>query len=459
MLFLRVSLAGLAVLVLSSVSLRAQDRAAKTNVVLILADDLGSGDLACYDGWCRTPNIDALASQGARFTQAYAAASVGTPSRAGIFTGRHPARLGVQANVGTNQVARKRARGLPGEVVTLAERLEPLGYHTGLIGKWFLGMRDGMTPLDQGFDEFFGFLGGSHAYLPGTTDSKMVRGSAPEAEHEPEYLTEAFTREAEAFLERNKAQPFLLCVSFNAPHTPLEASAEHLQRFPDLKGPKQTYAAMVSVLDDGVGRILAALEQHGLAERTLVVFTSDNGAPIEEGPGKNKPLAHGKGYVFEGGNRVPLLLRWPGRVTPGKRIEAPVSLLDLAPTTLALAGAPPEALAELDGIDLATLLASPDGSPDGAAVPERAFFWKLGSSAAIRKGDWKLVTSKGSRWLFDLSKDPSEGTDLADEELERKQALAQELESWIAKLPEPLWKNEADGTGLKVLGKTYWVEF
>jgi arylsulfatase A-like enzyme len=219
-----------------------------------------------------------------------------------------------------------------------------------------------------------------------------------------------------------------------------------------MKGPKQTYAAMVSALDDAVGRILAALAKNGLAERTLVCFTSDNGAALEEGPGRNKPFAMGKGYVFEGGHRVPLLLRWPGRVAGGTRIDAPVSQLDLTATVLALAGADAQALAELDGRDLAPLLA-------GTPATERTFFWKQGASAAIRKGDWKLVLSRGSRWLFDLAKDPGESTDLADAEAERKLALAGELERWIAGLPEALWTNEVAEAPFNVLGKSYWMEY
>lgn len=448
----RAGLSTLALLALFSLPPEAQDGAARPNVVVIVADDLGYGDLACYGGWCRTPNIDGLAAEGALFTQAYAAAAVDTPSRVGLLTGRMPARLGVQANTGINKIARKRSKGLPGEAVTLAERLDPLDVHSGLIGKWSLGLREGMTPVEQGFDEFFGFLGVAHAYLPGAHDTKMMRGTELEAEGEPEYLTDAFARESEAFLVRNKERPFVLFASFNAPQAPYEASPAYLQRFPNLKGQKQAYAAVVSALDDAVGRILATLAREGLAERTLVFFTSDNGAPPDGGPGRNEPFAMGKGYLFEGGQRVPLLVRWPGRVSAGTRIAAPVSQLDLAPTLLALAGASAPAAGELDGLDLAPLLA-------GASAPERTFFWKQGASAAIRKGDWKLVVSRGSRWLFDLAQDPGERNDLADAEPERKLALVAELEAWMAGLPEQLWTNEQAEAPVDVLGKSYWLEF
>jgi len=445
----------LAVSVAASAS--AQDAGAaaappKPNVVLLLADDLGMGDLACFGGWIPAPHIAELAAAGANFTHAYAAAPVCTPSRAGLYTGRYPACLGVQANTGTNKVARKRAKGMPGEVLTIPERLSVLGIHTGLIGKWHLGLKEDMQPIGQGFDEFFGFLGPSHLYLPDSHDTKMLRGRELEPETEHEYLTDAFARESVAFLARNKARPFALTVAFNAPHNPFEATETYLSRFPELKGQKRAYAAMVSALDDAVGRILASLEKEGLAQNTLVFFASDNGAPPDESPGSNGELNEGKAFLFEGGVRVPMILRWPGRVTPGTTIATPVSLLDISATTLALAGADAATLAQLDGVDLQPLLA-------GKPAPERTFFWKLGPSAAIRKGDWKLVISKESRWFFDLAADPDEHADLHGSKTELETALADELDAWIAKLPEQLWKNEELEQPLTVLGKSYWIEY
>jgi arylsulfatase A-like enzyme len=424
----------------------------KTNVVILFTDDLGYGDLGCYGGTVPTPNLARMAAGGALFTQAYAAAPVCTPSRVGLFTGQHPARLGVQANTGDNQLARKRARGMPAEALTFAERLRGLGYRTGLVGKWHLGLSEGMTPVDQGFDEFFGFLGAAHRYVPNDDDVRMIRGARKLDEFEQEYLTDAWAREAEAFIERNKAQPFVLTVCFNAPHTPHEASENYLERFPKLKGDKRTYAAMISALDDAIGRILAKLEAEGLAQRTLVCFSNDNGAPIDQGPGTNGEYRMGKAMMFEGGSRVPLILRWPERVEAGARITTPVSLLDLAATTLALAGAPAETLAELDGVDLAPLLA-------GGQLPERALFWKLGPSAAIRRGAWKLVTSNASRWLFDVEADPQENVDLLEQQPEIAGALAKELGAWTAELPKQRWKNEEFGKPIRVLGKPYWIEY
>jgi len=422
-----------------------------TNVVILLADDLGYGDLGCYGGSIPTPRIDSLARDGALFTQAYAPAPVCTPSRAGLYTGRYPARVGVQANTGVNKLARKRDRGLPPEAVTYAERLAPLGYRAGLIGKWHLGLAEGLEPEDQGFD-FFGFLGASHVYLPDGTDAKMRRNEVLEAEHEQEYLTDAFAREAEAYLARHKDEPFVLTLSFSAPHNPFQATPRYLERFPALSGEAQVYAAMVSALDDAVGRILDALEREGLAGRTLVVFASDNGAPLDESPGSNGELFQGKGVLFEGGIRVPMLVRWPGHATPGARIATPVTLLDVTATALKQAGASPEALAELDGHDLAPILA-------GQAPAERALFFQLGPAAAIRKGDWKLIASKQSRWLFDLATDPGERVDLADGKPDVAEALAQELAAWSATCPEPVWTNEKNLTPVRFLGKTYFVEY
>ena len=445
----------MSLLALAALFLPLQDAAPappRPNVVVILADDLGYGDLACYGGSIATPHLDRLAGEGLRFLQAYAPAPVCTPSRAGLFTGLAPAKVGVQANTGTNKVARKRANGLPGDVVTLAERLEPLGYTTGLVGKWHLGLKEGMEPVDQGFDEFFGFLGASHRYLPVTTDTKMMRGKEFEAEHEAEFLTAAFARESEAFLARHRAQPFFLAVTLSAPHNPYEATEELLGRFPELEGERRTYAAMVAGMDDAVGRILAALEREGLAENTLVFFASDNGAMLGESAGSNGPLREGKSFLFEGGIRVPLLARWPGRIAPGTSSEAPVSLLDLAATTLAMAGAGESELAALDGRDLRPLFA-------GESWPERSLFWCLGPSSAVRRGNWKLVASNKSRWLFDLAADPREEKDLSAAEPERAAELDRELAAFVSALPEPLWKNAKADAPFTILGKSYWVEY
>lgn len=445
----------MSLLALAALFLPLQEAAAapaRPNVVVILADDLGYGDLASYGGSIPTPHLERLAREGARFTQAYAPAPVCTPSRAGLFTGLAPARLGVQANTGTNKVARKRANGLPGEVVTLAERLEPLGYTTGLVGKWHLGVKEGMEPVDQGFDEFFGFLGAGHRYLPVTTDTKMMRGKDFEAEHEPEFLTAAFARESEAFLARHRSTPFVLVVALSAPHNPFEASEELLARFPELEGERRTYAAMVAGMDDAVGRILAALEREELAENTLVAFASDNGAMLGESPGSNGTLREGKAFLFEGGIRVPLIARWPGKIAPATTSDAPVSLLDLTATTLAVAGAKSEELTALDGRDLRPLFA-------GEAWPERALFWSLGPASAVRRGNWKLIASNKSRWLFDLGADPREENDLANAQPERLAELERELSTWIAALPEPLWRNSRTDAPFTILGKSYWAEY
>jgi arylsulfatase A-like enzyme len=441
-------------LALGSLLLSFQAQAAqRPNVVVILADDLGYGDLGCYGGALPTPNIDRLASEGARFTQAYAAAPVCTPSRAGLFTGRYPALFGVQANTGTNKIARKRSNGAPGEVVMLPERLDSLGYWSGLIGKWHLGVKEGMEPVDQGFDEFFGFLGASHRYLPVTAgDTRMLRGKETEAEYEKEFLTDAFARESEAFLAKNRAKPFFLTVALSAPHNPYEANETLLQRFPNLTGQPQAYAALVSSMDDAVGRILAALEKEGLAANTLVVFASDNGAMLGESPGSNAPLFQGKAFLFEGGIRVPMIARWPGQVNGGQTITTPVSLLDVSATTLAVAGADEKTLAELDGLDLRPLLA-------GKTPPERTFLWRMGPSSAIRKGDWKLVASNKSRWLFDLATDPGEKADLASSQPERVAELERELAAWSTGCPEMLWRNEKAEAPFTVHNKSYWVEY
>ncbi len=448
---------------------------ARPNVVVLLADDLGYGDLSCYGGWIPTPNIDALARSGARFTAAYAAAPVCTPSRAGLLSGLHPQRFGVEFNTGPNPEALEEGTGMPGTVVTLPERLKGLGYVTACLGKWHLGMRPEMHPSAQGFDEFYGFLGPSHPYLPGdpfderdplhrlpaeghrrpAPDARDEHGALPSGDEEREYLTAALAREAASFFARHRAEPFFLYVAFNAPHVPYQAEERWLARFPELTGEKRTYAAIVGALDEAVGQVLAALEREKLGEKTLVFFLSDNGAVPVHGPGSNAPLNLGKAFLLEGGVRVPLLARWPGRIDAGATVERPVSQLDIAPTVLGLAGAAPEILGGLDGRELFPLA----GAAGAAGAGSRAFCWRLGPSAAIRLGDLKLLTSRQNRWLFDLARDPGETRDLSGDDPVRTERLERELERWLATLPPPAWTNRALEKPVSVCGKPYWVEF
>jgi arylsulfatase A-like enzyme len=426
------------------------------NVVLILADDLGSGDVGCYGGTIPTPHLDALAAGGTRFTQAYVTAPTCGPSRAGLLTGRYQQRCGFEFNVGRPNVKARRERGIPADVPLLPERMRALGLTTGMVGKWHLGFREDAHPLERGFEQFFGFLGGSSSYLPGPRGPSLdplLRGREPVPE-EPEYLTDAFAREATAFIRAHAEERFFLYAAFNAPHRPHEATEEYLARFPELEGTARVYAAMVSALDDAVGRILAALEEADIAERTLVVFASDNGAVAVDGAGSNGPLRLGKFTLFEGGVRVPMIVRDP-RAAGGRVVDTPVSALDLFPTLLAAAGGDTAGWGPLDGRDLAGTLR---GEP-AATKPEAALFWRVGSCSALRLGDLKLVRSGASDWLFDLADDPGEQLDLTTERPQPLGELAARLERWGAALGSPLWSGAELERAPVVCGKAYRTEY
>jgi arylsulfatase A-like enzyme len=437
---------------------RTQDETAPAgplNVVLILADDLGYGDLGCYGGSIPTPHLDALAAEGVRFTSAYVTAPTCSPSRAGLMTGRHQQRFGFEFNTGSAGMAASREQGLPPGVPTLAERMRAAGCGTGMVGKWHLGLRADAHPLERGFGEFYGFIGGARGYLPATKGYKtnpLLRGR--EEITESEYLTDAFAREAVAFIERHASERFFLYLPFSAPHVPHEVADAYLAHFPDLAGDQRIYAAMVSALDDGVGRVLAALVDSDLADRTLVVFLSDNGAVAGDGQGSNGPLRLGKFSLFEGGLRVPLIVRDPRASGRGRVEPAPVSSLDLFPTLLAAAGGDVAAAGVLDGRDLTELLAGA-GSPKDPP-PLR---WRSGPSSALRSGRFKLIRSAGNTWLFDVEDDPGEDHDLAAERAELVATLQQELDAWTAQLVPPLWPGKAYEQEPVVHGKTLEIDY
>lgn len=450
----------------------------RPNVVFIVADDLGYGELGCYGGReIPTPNLDRLAAEGVRFTQGYVTASFCAPSRAALLTGRYQTRFGFEANAIGAANADPRI-GLPADQRTLAQRLREVGYATALVGKWHLGGTPAFHPHRRGFDEFFGFLHEGHYYVPppwqGVTtwlrrpalpdgakgrwtspdgrvvwtthlgnlepeynaDNPILRGSQPE--DEPANLTDAFTREACDFIQRHSAQPFFLYLAYNAVHSPLQAADRYLEKFshlPDIH--RRIFAAMLSHLDDSIGTVLEQLHYVGLDQNTLVVFLSDNGGATRELTSSNAPLRGEKGSVFEGGIRVPFIARWPGRLPSHRVIDTPVISLDLAATALAGAGVKLEP-GILDGLDLAAhLQGAPPTSP-------RTFYWRMGQRRALRHGDWKIVREggrgQGGAWLlFNLASDLSEKTDLAAQEPARLADLVQRWDAWNATQKPALW--------------------
>mgnify|MGYP003766473711 CR=1 FL=1 len=438
--FLRYAGAGLAAMAVPGVlsSAFAADR--KPNIILIVADDLGYGELGCQG--CKdipTPNIDSIAANGARFTNGYVSCPVCSPTRAGLMTGRYQQRFGHELNPGPPGLAQDNF-GLPLSETLLPARLKTAGYVTGMSGKWHLGYKKGYLPLDRGFDEFFGFPGGAHAYSNPQTESEnpVMKGDKPY--DEKEYLTDAFGREAAAFVEKHKARPFFLYLPFNAVHGPLEATEKYESRFSGIKdGKRRTFAAMLSAMDDNVGKVLDAVRRNGLENDTVIFFISDNGGPTKSTTSANSPLKGFKGDTYEGGIRVPYMVQWKGKIPAGKTYDQPVISLDIAPTACAIAGAKTDG-AKFDGANLMPFLTGRT-----SAVPHEALYWRYGSRYAIREGNWKLVDNGTGKFeLYDLSRDVGESKDLAADKPNKVKKLTARLKQWESELVKPLWQMQRE---------------
>lgn len=428
----------------------------KPNVVLLIADDLGYGDLGFQGGRdIPTPRLDSLASGGVRCSSGYVSGPYCSPTRAGLMTGRYQQRFGHEFNPGEQGMS---AFGLPVSQTTIADRLKRAGYATGLVGKWHLGAAPEFHPQKRGFDEFFGFLGGSHTYFAGQSVD-VFRGT--EAVKEPEYLTDAFAREAVSFVRRHKDAPFFLELAFNAVHTPMNATGARLARFASIPDKtRQTYAAMLSALDEGVGAVLDELKALNLEEDTLIVFISDNGGPTMLGTtingSRNDPLRGSKRTTLEGGVRVPFVVNWKGKLPAGRVYDKPVIQLDVLPTALAAAGVDLKYEKGLDGVNLMPFLKG-----DDSGTPHEALYWRLGGQAAVRKGDWKLVRydaavdTPGARsepgkgtavtpfQLYNLAEDVGEAHDLSAQHPDRVKDLLAAWSDWDRDLVRPLWGSGA----------------
>ena len=447
----------------------------RPNVVFILGDDLGYCDVSLYG--CKeipTPNIDSIGKNGIKFTNAYVSAPVCSPSRAGLITGRYQQRFGFEFNAGPLQRAlTNKDMGLPLTEITLAQAMKAAGYATGMVGKWHMGMNDRYMPTQRGFDEYFGFLFGANLYIDPNKPGVMTRdsasgGEAPSAStrspqnpiyrnttpvEEAEYLTDAFAREAVAYIDRHQTSPFFLYAPFNAPHTPFQATRKYLDRFPNVKDERRrVYMAMVSALDDAVGAILNKLRETGLERNTLVVFLSDNGCATYTGACTNDPLRFGKLTHLEGGFRVPFAMQWPAGLTAGTVSDQVISSLDLFPTAIALAGASLPKDRPYDGVDLLPYLTGKTRKP-----PHEVLCWRNGQNAAVRKGNWKLFKGGEHYWLFDLSNDIAEQRNLASKYPRMVEELKGELARWEKQMKEPLWPCreapgvwEVDGVKLKI---------
>lgn len=425
-----VALAGLLAAPLGSLPALAA-AADKPNVLVFYLDDMGWAQPGCYGGkLAPTPHIDSLAADGVRFTDGYASACVCSPSRVGLVTGRYQARTGHDAN----SEGRAAGRELLLSETTIAQRLKALGYATGIVGKWHLGSTGPeYLPRARGFDFALG------------TKGNLGEGEGPAFFRDDRLVDElpgapitspVFAREAAQFIAAHRDQPWLLYVPFNAVHSPVVASEHVLARFAHLPKREQAYAALISEADDAVGTVLEKLRELELDERTLVFLIGDNGgaSALAEMGG----LRGRKWMVWEGGIRVPWLVRWKGRVPGGRVVSDPVVQLDVLPTALAAAGAESAADGQLDGVNLLPLL---EGR--ASALPPRALYWRFGVQYAVREGDWKLVKAGLDLppMLVNLKTDPGEQHDLTAEHPDQARALQARFDAWNATMQPPRWED------------------
>ncbi|HJN71053.1 MAG TPA: sulfatase-like hydrolase/transferase, partial [Phycisphaerales bacterium] len=408
------------------------------NVIILFADDAGYMDFG-FTGSDEfsTPRIDQFANEGVICTQGYVTASVCSPSRAGLLTGRYQQRFGHEANL------RGIDAGLPLSEKTLADRLGKLGYTNCAIGKWHLGSQESMHPLARGFDEFHGFLLGSRTYFSIPENTKQPqRALMHNREIIPEednlYVTDWMAEKAIDFIKKQDEKPFFLYVAFNAVHTPMHAKPEDLSKFPKIENQKRKkLAAMTLALDRAVGNILDTVHDEGLDEQTIIFFINDNGGATINAS-NNGPLRGMKGSKWEGGIRVPFVVSWKNHFSP-QRYNNLVSALDVAATAIENAGG--EVGDDLDGVDLLPYFNETVGSE---LQPHLSLFWRRHMAAAVREGDWKLIrVEESSPMLFNIEEDLGETTNLAEKHPQKVQHMLDLLAAWESEMVDPLWV--ADG--------------
>lgn len=419
---------------------------APPNVIVILTDDQGYKDVGfngCED--IPTPNIDRIAQQGVKFTSGYVSYAVCGPSRAGLITGRYQDRFGFGRN--PLFAPNDPDQGLPVSEETLASALKRGGYRTMAIGKWHLGAHESQRPLNRGFDQFFGFLTGGHQYFPelwtlddiSGVDSQFAAYKTKLLQNdtridEQEYLTDALSREAVSFVEKNAHQPFFLYLAYNAPHAPLQATEKYLSRFGHIGDEKRKkYAAMVSSVDDGVGALLDKIQEMNIHENTLVVFLSDNGGPHTKNGSNNDPLREGKGSLYEGGIRVPFAMQWPAKLKAGLVYHQPVISLDIFATAAEYAGVQPKNT--LDGVNIIPFI-----NEEKTGAPHEQLLWRKydSNSFAVRAGEMKLVSMNGgAEELYNTGNDISEKNSLSDPG--QHQILKDVSEGWKGQLMSPIF--------------------
>ena len=424
---------------------------ARSNIVLIYIDNVGWGDLACYGNpVTRTPNIDELASQGVRLTDFYVPSSSCSPSRGALLTGRYPERNGLAHQLSVEE--NRTGIGLPHREKLLPEYLKEQGYATGAFGKWNIGFAPGSRPTDRGFDEYIGCISGNCDYYTYSYNGRLDMHVGTEPANLKGYTTDIFADAASDFIRRNAGSPFFAYVPFNAAHYPNPRNKAPGQPFrwqapeeffrvygydPDTTEPEHGYRAVMTALDAGVGRILEELDRHGLAESTLVILASDNGAWISPRRpalevASNAPFRDGRTSLYEGGVRTPCVLRWPGRLSAGTVVREPLVNMDLFVLALRAAGLSVPTDRAIDGRDPMAALR------DGAPSPHRNIFLQYRNLSGLRQGRWKLVrpAPDAAAELYDLELDFAESTDLAASRPELVRQLWGEFKSWLVSVQQ-----------------------
>lgn len=403
------------------------------NIILIMADDLGYGELGCYGNTnISTPNLDQMAAKGILFTDFHSNGAVCTPTRAALLTGRYQQRSGLEGVIYVKGETRQ--VGMAQSEVTLAEILKEAGYTTGIMGKWHLGYNRQYNPVNQGFDEFYGYVSGNIDYHTHYDNAGIYDWFHNEDTIVQEgYVTDLITENSIRFIEQNSERPFFLYVAHESPHVPLQGREDPGYRFPGAEfsyyGPvedqERAYKEMVEVMDEGIGDIVSALKRLELDENTLVFFLSDNGP--KEGLGKNQPLSGFKSGLREGGHRVPAIAYWNGRIAPAKS-DLTLMSFDLFPTFMAICNLNPSMIPELDGWNFSEHLF-------GVSTPLlRTLFWRYRDQRAARSEQWKLLITKQDTTLYDLEEDLQESVDVSLQNPEMYQQLLDELAEWEEKM-------------------------
>ncbi len=419
-------LTAIAAILFFTLSAAAASATGPVNLLIFYADDLGWGELGCQGNKeIPTPNIDSIAKNGIRFTNGYVAATYCSPSRAGLMTGRYPTRFGHEFNSVAN------ATGLRLDQTTLATRLKNMGYATAAVGKWHLGAGPEYRPTKRGFDEFFGTLANTPFFHPTNFVDSRVSNDVQKVTDDSFYTTDAYCERSLDWLENNKSKPWFLYLPFNAQHAPLQAPKKYLDRFPKVTDEKrQLFSAMMSAMDDAIGRVLGKVREMGQEENTLIFFISDNGGPTDSTTSKNGPLRGFKMTTFEGGPRIPFLAQWKGKIPAGKVYDYPVMNLDVMPTIITASGGKVDPSWKLDGVDLMPYITGAN-----PARPHQTLYWRYGPQWAIRHGDMKLVVSKGGSGkpeLYNLATDIGESRDLAAAQPAKAKELQAMWDKWSA---------------------------